>query len=116
MRVTRIAVLAFFALAINLFVVNPSAATTAAWNCNAITNYIGQTNSERGRTYTSSGGCGTMGVQLAYRTYNGSPTYLTGWTYDATSAYRSTSNIMAYGRHTADDCAWGYNCNFTLAP
>jgi hypothetical protein len=117
MRIARFAVLTMFAMTLNLFVLtNPAGATTGAWNCNALTNYIGQTNTTRGRTYTTTGGCGTMGVRLAYRTYAGSPTYLTGWTYDAVDAYRSTTNIMVYGQHTGSDCAWAYNCDHILYP
>lgn len=60
----------------------------------------GYSTSRSGGFTTNGGVCGQAKVRLFYQTYNGSPTYYTGWTYSSSTATRShPGNLVRGGNH-----------------
>ena len=44
--------------------------------------------------------CGTVSVRVGYKTYSGSPTYVSSWAYGSANATRDPGNIRVYSNHS----------------
>jgi hypothetical protein len=72
---------------------NPSCGTT--WYYAA--SWTGGAHSQENGSYD----CGTMGVQVKYNSYPGSPSYYTGWVYNATNAVKYQSGTFGANHYNS---------------
>ncbi len=80
---------------------------SVVWSCNAGQDVTGRSNTGWGQT--KSPYCQTKYLRLTYRTYSGSPTYVTGWYFSETAAYQ-TAPIVLVAEHRVRSCQYPYTC------
>ena len=82
--------------------------------CNSSGSYVGESNSTYAETWQNSNlFCGDMGVRARYKTYEGSPVYLSSWKWGQKSARSTPGNIMVGGDHQAPGAGWAFVKSFS---
>lgn len=76
--------------------------------------YVGESTTKAATTSQGAvNACGDVGVRARYKTYEGSPVYLSSWKYGALSAKSTPGNIMVGGDHKVTDGGWAFINSFT---
>jgi hypothetical protein len=111
MRKLAVAAIAFLLAGAGTVVSAPDAHAlgTVHRQCTHYNTATGNSTSGAGGFTTNAGVCDQAKVRLMYRTYNGSPSYYTGWTYASSTAIRHhPGNIVIGGNHGVADPALAF--------
>lgn len=104
MRNTRLVAAAAAALAVAgslAFAAPAASASIGGKGCTNGSQLVGEfRHNAASSTWEILGDCGSVSVRVAYKTYSGSPTYLTGWAYGTSSVSKDPGNIRVYSNHS----------------